>query len=128
MTFTEDQEGYDKLKEVLGPTTADRLLRVTHERLCELLSDGAPSVVDHAADLCGRLLRELRGGGPSLDDRGRELAPEVVDVPGQLGKTEVDDTMELAHLIAELLNSGEGRRSRLEAKSSRLRAGSRRRC
>lgn len=79
--------------------------RVRDERRREGLTDFSPPVVDDACDLLYRLLGELRRRGPAPDDGRRELAAKVVDVPRQLGKTEVDDAMKLPYLVAHLLRA-----------------------
>ena len=82
---------------------ADRAAGGVDERAGELEADLVAPVVAQGGQALDRDAVEGGGGGIVVQDGAGELAVEAADVAGELGEAEIDQAVQLAHAIAEVL-------------------------
>src|SRR4029450_4139637 len=69
----------------------------------ELVADFVAPIVAEGRHATHRHALKAGRGGVGTEDRGRQLAPEIAHIAGELWKAEVHQTVELAHTVAEVL-------------------------
>ena len=82
---------------------ADRALRRRDQRFGELGPDQVAAVVAQLREATRLRADEGLRGGIFGDEAGGEHAVEATNVAGELGKSEVDQALQLAHPVAEVL-------------------------
>ena len=88
---------------------AHRAVRRRDQRCGELGPDQVAAVVAQLREAARLRADEGLRGGIFSDEAGGEHAVEATNVAGELGKSEVDQAVQLAHLVVEVLpGSGRG--------------------
>jgi len=81
----------------------DRMLGGLDQGMCQVGSDEVSSIIAQPGDAAGCGAGKGMRGGVFGEEAGGEHAVEAANVAGELGKAEIDQTMELANAIIEIL-------------------------